>query len=341
MLDQIILHDIETILKQLDRDEFQSRRVAVTGGAGFLGSWLCDTLVSSNALVNCIDNLSTGLTENIEHLLNAREFKFHDLDVTEPDLKDEKCDLILHFASRASPEEYEQHPIETLTANSQGTQNMLELAHKNDASLVYASTSEVYGDPQMIPTPEKYWGNVNPIGPRSCYDEAKRFGEALCMAYHRAQGLDVRIVRIFNSYGPRLRSDGFYARALSRFIDQALSGRDITVYGKGDQTRSFCYVTDAVTAILLAASRKEMKGEVVNIGNPQEVRVLELAEKIKALTNTNSEITFHPRPPDDPQRRCPDISEAKKVLGWAPTVTLDEGLRKTIEWFRERRKATG
>jgi UDP-glucuronate decarboxylase len=339
MLDQIIHRHVDAILKQVDVDEFRSRRVTVTGGAGFLGSWLCDALISSDAFVNCIDNLSTGLMENVEHLLNASNFRLQNLDVTQPILKDDRYDLILHFASRASPQEYQQHPIETLAANSQGTQNMLELARKNDACLVYASTSEVYGDAQIIPTPESYWGNVNPIGPRSSYDEAKRFGEALCTAYHRTYGLDARIVRIFNTYGARLRFDGLYGRALSRFIDQALSGRDITVYGKGDQTRSFCYVTDTITAILHTATRKEMRGEVVNIGSPHEISILELAQKIKTLTNSESKITFHPRPPDDPQRRCPDISKAKKLLGWSPTVTLEEGLRKTIHWFRHRREA--
>jgi UDP-glucuronate decarboxylase len=215
---------------------------------------------------------------------------------------------------------------------------MLELARKNDARVIFASTSEAYGDAQIIPTPETYWGNVNPVGLRSCYDEGKRFGEALCMAYNRMYGLDVRIVRIFNTYGPRLRSDGFYGRALSRFIDQALSGRDITVYGNGDQTRSFCYVTDTLRGILLAAIAREMKGQVVNIGNPTEVSILELAENIKALTRSSSEITFHPRPSDDPQRRCPDISKARGILGWSPTTTLEEGLRNTIEWFRQRRE---
>jgi len=341
MEDQIIARDVETILNQLDADEFRSKQVVVTGGAGFLGSWLCDVLISSDALVDCIDNLSTGLRENVEDLLKASSFRFRNLDVTEPDLRYEKCDLILHFASRASPEEYQQHPIETLTSNGQGTQNLLELARKTDARLVYASTSEVYGDAKVIPTPETYFGNVSSIGVRSCYDEGKRFGEALCMAYHRVHDLDIRILRIFNTYGPRLRSDGFYARALSRFIDQSLSGRDMTVYGKGEQTRSLCYVTDTIGAILLAATRREAKGEVINIGSPHEVSILELAERIKNIVNRDSKITFHPRPQDDPQRRCPDISKASRLLGWSPTTTLEEGIRKTIEWFIQRKQATG
>jgi UDP-glucuronate decarboxylase len=321
-----------------DSDRLRSKRIAVTGGAGFLGSSLCDILISSKASVDCIDNLSTGLLENIEHLLNINDFRFQNFDIVQPSARDGKYDLILHFASHASPEEYQRKPIETLLANSEGTLNMLELSRKHDATLVYASSSEVYGNAEVIPTPETYWGNVNPIGPRSCYDEGKRFGEALCMAYHRAHGLDVRIVRIFNSYGPRLRSDGFYARALSRFIEQALSSRDITIHGRGDQTRSFCYVTDTLTAIVLAATRNEMKGEVLNIGNPHEVSILELAEKIKIITESKSKVTFHSRPPDDPQRRCPDISKANKLLGWSPTVTLDEGLRKTVEWFKGRKQ---
>jgi UDP-glucuronate decarboxylase len=215
---------------------------------------------------------------------------------------------------------------------------MLQLARKNDAILIYASTSEVYGDPKVIPTPETYWGNVNPIGPRSCYEEGKRYGEALCIAYHRTYDQDARIVRIFNTYGPRLRPDGFYGRAISKFIDQALSGGDITVYGKGDQTRSFSYVTDSVTAILRVATRDEMKGEVINIGSPDEVTILELAEKINAMTKSRSKITYHPLPPDDPKRRCPDISKAKKVLEWSPTVKLEDGLQRTIGWFMERRR---
>jgi UDP-glucuronate decarboxylase len=328
--------DLEALANQVGLDSFESKRILVTGGAGFIGSWFCDILVPAGSVISCVDNLSTGLPENVQHLFSASNFTFHQLDVTEFRLNDGKYDLLAHFASRASPEDYQQHPVETLAVNSQGTWKMLELARKSDAAVLYASTSEAYGDAATVPTPEGYWGNVNPIGLRSCYDEGKRFGEALCMAYHRAYDLDVRILRLFNTYGPRLRSDGFYGRAVSRFIEQALSGRDITVHGKGDQTRSFCYVTDCLRAILLAATRKEIKGEVVNIGNPSEVTILQLAEKIKTISNSKSKITFHPRPPDDPQRRCPDISKAYKVLRWSPVVTLEDGLRKTIEWFTQR-----
>ena len=336
MIDPIMRSDLELLAGQLDQQEFQSKKILVTGGAGFIGSWLCDVLVLMDAVVYCVDNLSTGLPDNTDHLLDRRTFLFRELDVVDHEPDNERYDFVLHFASRAAPEEYQRHPVETLMVNSFGTRNMLELARKIDACLIYASSSEVYGDAQSIPTPETYPGKVNPIGPRSCYDEGKRFGEALCMAYHRTYGLDTRIVRIFNTYGPRLRSDGLYARALSRFIVQALLGRDLTVYGKGDQTRSFCYITDTVAAILRVATQAKMKGGVVNIGNPQEVTILELAEKIRGIANSRSRITFHSRPPDDPQRRCPDISRTKKLLNWSPTIKLEDGLRKTIAWFRQR-----
>ena len=337
-MDPVISSDLQSLKSELDKNAFQSTRALVAGGAGFIGSWVCDILVLANAVVHCVDNLSTGLLENVRHLSNIDNFRFTELDVAQSSPIDEKYELVIHLASRASPEEYQQRPIETLAANSQGTQVMLELARKSDATFVYASTSEVYGDAQITPTPETYWGNVNPVGLRSCYDEGKRFGEALCMAYYRTYGLDVRILRIFNTYGPRLRSDGLYGRALSRFIEQSLHGADITVYGKGNQTRSFCYIVDTITAILRVAAQEKMKGEVVNIGNPREITILELAEKIKAMTNSKSRITFHPQPPDDPKRRCPDISKAKKILGWSPSVTLEEGLRRTITWFAEHGK---
>jgi UDP-glucuronate decarboxylase len=270
---------------------------------------------------------------NIDHLLAAKNFSFRKLDVTQLDPGDQHYDLVFHFASRASPEEYQRHPIETLTANSQGTQNTLELARKCNAVLVYASTSEVYGDAEEIPTRESYWGKVNPIGPRSCYDEGKRYAEALCTAYVKSYGLDVRIIRIFNTFGPRIRADGIYARAVPRFMTQALSGKSITVHGDGDQTRSFCYITDTVGGILRAATRKGMKGEVINIGSPREITILELAKKIKTIAGSRSKITFIPRPADDPQRRCPDISKARELLNWSPTVALEDALHKTISWF--------
>jgi len=335
--DQIVGSAIESLVKQPELRSLQSKPILITGGAGFLGSWLCDVLVSAGCQVYCIDNLSTGLASNIQHLSNATNYSFRKLDVTESDLADERYDVIIHLASRAAPEEYQVHPVETLVTNSQGTHNMLELARKNDSILLYASTSEIYGDAAVVPTPEDYWGNVNPIGARSCYDEGKRFGEALCMAYHRRYRSSVRILRLFNTYGPRLRSDGLYGRAVSKFIEQALSGSYITVYGTGEQTRSFCYVTDTITAMIRAATCEKMNGEIVNIGNPTETTILQLAQKVKAITKSQSELRLLPRQPDDPQRRCPDISKANRILKWSPSVTLHDGLETTIQWFLERR----
>jgi len=330
----IIQDDINRIVAEVG-STFKGRKVLITGGAGFLGSWLCDAILRLGATVTCIDNMSTGRMENISHLLSSsrRVFKFQKSSVEDAQLR-EKYNYIFHFASRASPEEYQQHPIETLEANSTGTKNMLNHALKNKATFIYASTSEVYGDAQAIPTPESYWGNVNPIGVRSCYDEGKRFGEALCIAYSKQLGLDTRIARIFNCYGPRTRADGAYARALPRFIMQALTNDPITVYGDGNQTRSFCYVSDTVTGILRMASIGDLKGEVINIGNPHEVTINQLAETIRKLTETKSKTTHLPPQPDDPRRRKPDISKAMRLLKWEPKVDLEEGLRKTIEWFK-------
>ena len=332
-MDRIIRSDLEALEKQLEGDKLQYEGALITGGAGFLGSWLCEILVSAKVSVYSVDNLSTGLMENIDHLLNAKNFTFRKSDTTQPEFGSEKYGLILHFASRASPEEYQEHPIETLIANSQGTQNMLELARKKDAILVYASTSEVYGDAEEIPTPETYWGKVNPVGVRSCYDEGKRYGEALCMAYMRTYNLDTRILRLFNTYGPRIRHEGAYARAVPRFIHQALEGEDITVFGDGKQTRSFCYITDTIRGILKVAATPIARGEIFNIGKPDEITVMDLAEKIGKLTGSFSRIVHKPLPPDDPKRRCPDITKAKTFLNWSPQISLEEGLKKTISWF--------
>jgi UDP-glucuronate decarboxylase len=334
MIDEIIMEDLTGIIPNMEKSSFESKKVLVTGGAGFLGSWMCDALHKLGAEVACLDNLSTGKLENVNHLIGEKNFEFLKQDVVE--LKtNKKFDYILHLASRASPEEYQQHPNETLLANSVGSLNLLELARQCDATIFYASSSEVYGDAKVVPTPESYWGYVNPIGARSCYDEGKRFGEALFMAYRREYGLDVRIARIFNTYGPRLREDGAYARALSRFIAQALANREITVYGDGSQTRSFSYVSDTITALLLLLKSERAKGEVLNVGNPDEITILELAEEIKGLTKSKSRITFQPLPPDDPKRRCPSIDKAKRILGWEPKVTLKEGLIKTVKWFKK------
>jgi len=313
---------------------FRGKRAFVAGGAGFLGSWLCETLIKSGADVVCVDNLATGLEQNISDLKGRRNFVFEKLDIAEKAL-DEDVDLIFHFASRASPEEYQQHPVETLLANSDGTRRILDTARKCGARVIYASSSEVYGHPTVVPTPESYWGLVNSVGPRSCYDEGKRFGEALCMAYVRAYDTDVRIARIFNTYGPRIRGDGAYARSASRFIFQALRGQPLTIYGDGKQTRSFCYVTDTVSALLQTASTELAKGEVLNIGNPHETTILALANLVSKLVGGRREITYGPLPPDDPPRRCPDISKARTILRWEPRVGLEEGLAKTIQWFKE------
>jgi UDP-glucuronate decarboxylase len=333
MIDSIIIKDVEKIRDALRKDDFENKRVLITGGAGFIGSWICDVLVGFDVEVTCLDDFSTGKKENIDHLLGKSCFKFVEGDVCNFRSK-AKFDYVLHLASRASPEEYQQHPIKTLKANSLGSYNVLELARKNDARILFASTSEVYGDAQMVPTPETYWGNVNPIGVRSCYDEGKRFGEALFMAYYRQYGLDVRIARIFNSYGPRLRSEGAYGRAVSRFITQALASQPLTVYGDGTQTRSFCYISDTVTGLFLLLTSKRTRGEVVNIGNPKEITILELAQRIKRLTNSASPVTFHPLPSDDPKRRCPDINKAQKLLKWETKINLEQGLARTITWFR-------
>jgi UDP-glucuronate decarboxylase len=332
MIDEIIKEDIARIESAMEGDAFEGKKVLVTGGAGFIGSWLCDVLVSFGSKVVALDDLSTGRIRNIDHLTKNPKFEFLQGDACAFQSKD-KLDFVLHLAGHASPEEYQTHPIETLQASSFGSANMAELARKNDATVLFASTSEVYGDAEVIPTPESYWGKVNPIGPRSCYDEGKRFAEALFMAYHKQYGLDVRIPRIFNSYGPRLREDGLYGRAMSRFIMQALMDKPITVYGDGKQTRSFCYITDTVTGLMLLATSDNTMGEVVNVGNSEEVTILELAIKIKELTKCRSPIVFQPLPKDDPKRRCPDTNKLETLIGWTPQVTFDDGLERTITWF--------
>jgi len=332
MMDDIIREDIGRIKGAVKGDFFEAKKVLVTGGAGFIGSWLCDVLVDFGADVVVVDDLSTGQLKNINHLMKKSKFKLFEADVCRFK-SEEKFDVILHMAAHASPDEYMAHPIGTLQTSAFGTENMAEIARKNDAALLFASTSEVYGDAEVVPTPESYWGKVNPIGPRSCYDEGKRFAEALLVAYHKEYGLNVKIPRIFNSYGPRLREDGLYGRAMSRFIMQALTDDPITVYGDGKQTRSFCYVTDTVTGLMLLTASKKANGEVVNVGNSQEITILELAEKIKEITKCKSPVTFHPLPKDDPKRRCPDTSKLEVLVGWKPQVRFEDGLRRTIDWF--------
>ena len=335
MIDNLILEDIEKIKNNVKGDFFADKKVLVTGGAGFIGSWLCDVLVNFGAKVTVIDDLSTGRLKNIDHLTSNLNFKLVESDVCKFK-SEEKFEIILHMAGHASPDEYMVHPIETLQTSAFGTEKMAELARKNDALLLFASTSEVYGDAEVVPTPESYWGKVNPIGPRSCYDEGKRFAEALLMAYSKQYGLNVRVPRIFNSYGPRLREDGLYGRAMSRFILQAQTNQPITIYGDGKQTRSFCYITDTVTGLMLLVQSREAKGEVVNVGNSQEKTILELATKIKELTKCKSSVTFHPLPKDDPKRRCPYTNKLERLVGWKPNIAFEEGLKRTITWFAQK-----
>jgi dTDP-glucose 4,6-dehydratase len=306
-------------------------RVVVTGGAGFLGSHLCDALLARGDEVIAIDNLTTGDVANIEHLFGRPGFTFVDHDVSQYVWVPGPVDQVLHFASPASPADFERIPIQILKVGSLGTHNCLGLAKAKDARFFLASTSEVYGDPQVHPQRETYWGHVNPIGPRGVYDEAKRFAEAMTMAYHRSHGLDVRIVRIFNVFGPRLRLDD--GRAISNFLHQALLGKPITVYGDGEQTRSFCYVEDEIRGFL-ALLDSDLTGPV-NIGNPVEFTVHELAEMVLEVTGSSSEIVYEPLPVDDPTQRQPDITLARTALGWEPRVGLREGLERTAAWFRQ------
>jgi dTDP-glucose 4,6-dehydratase len=307
-------------------------RALVTGGAGFVGSHLCRALLGRGWDVVAADNLCTGRRSNVEPFLGEPGFQFVEHDVTRPLELDGPLDAVLHFASPASPPDYLAMPIETLDVGSTGTKLTLELARAKGARYLLASTSEVYGDPTVHPQPESYWGNVNPVGPRSVYDEAKRFGEALATAYRRSFGVDVKIVRIFNTYGPGLRpGDG---RAIPNFMAQALSGRPLTVYGDGSQTRSFCYVEDEVEG-LLELLLSDWTGGPMNIGNPEEHTVLELAELILNLTGSDSPLAFEPLPENDPVRRRPDITLAGRQLGWKPQTDLAEGLERTLGWFRD------
>ena len=308
-------------------------RSLVTGGAGFLGSHLCEYLLNQGHEVIAMDNLITGCVDNIAHL-RSENFSFIKHDVTNYIYVEGPLDYILHFASPASPLDYLELPIQTLKVGSLGTHKALGLALEKGAAFLLASTSEVYGDPQIHPQPESYWGNVNPVGPRGVYDEAKRFAEALTMAYHRYHNVETRIARIFNTYGSRMRPED--GRAIPTFIPQALRGEPITVFGDGKQTRSFCYVSDLIDGIY----RLLMSGcnDPVNLGNPDERSILELTERIVRLTGSKSQIVHRPLPVDDPKVRQPDITTAERLLGWRPSVDLEEGLRVTIDWFRERMK---
>ena len=329
-------------------------QVLITGGAGFLGSHLCDTLIQQGNGIVCIDNLLTGRFENLAHLKRDQKFHFIETDVCDYRYTDGPVDAVLHFASPASPKDYLLYPIHTLKVGSFGTYRALELAKTEGARFLLASTSEVYGDPLENPQSEAYWGNVNPISPRGVYDEAKRFAEAMVMAYHRYHGLDTRIVRIFNTYGPRMRMDD--GRAISNFIVQALEGNPITIYGEGSQTRSFCYVDDMIEGIITLLLKESSTSyqertdknnflynkenaahsihDPINLGNPHELSILMIAEKIKELSGSSSPIIFTNPAVDDPQVRRPDISKAKELLQWEPSTGIDEGIMKTIEYFR-------
>jgi dTDP-glucose 4,6-dehydratase len=305
-------------------------RAVITGGAGFLGSHLCELMLGRGWEVLCLDNLVTGNEANVAHLMSNPKFRLarHDvsrfIDVQGP------VDAVLHFASPASPPDYLRLPIQTLKVGALGTHNSLGLALAKNAKYLLASTSECYGDPHVSPQPESYWGNVNPVGPRGVYDEAKRYAEAMTMAYYRYHGLNTHIVRIFNTYGPRMRlNDG---RALPNFLYQALVGEPITVYGDGKQTRSFCYVSDLLEGIYRLLESDEH--EPTNIGNPQEITILEFAERVRKLVGATAPIVFHPLPQDDPKQRCPDIAKAQRLLGWEPKVKLEDGLQRTYEYFR-------
>jgi dTDP-glucose 4,6-dehydratase len=307
-------------------------RVVITGGAGFIGSHLCNRFIAEGDEVICLDNLITGNLDNIAHLFGHPKFKFIKYDVTEFLYVPGEVDFILHFASPASPMDYVKYPIQTLKVGALGTHKALGLAKAKGARFLLASTSEVYGDPLVHPQSEDYWGNVNPIGIRGVYDEAKRFAEAMTMAYHRYHGLDTRIARIFNTYGPRMRIDD--GRVIPAFMTQALKGEDITVFGDGKQTRSICYIDDLVDGIFKLLMSNYVYP--VNLGNPDEITILELAYEIKELAGSSSKIVFKPLPPDDPKVRRPDIMRAREILGWEPKVPRKEGLKKTLEYFKKK-----
>lgn len=307
------------------------KRILITGGAGFIGSHLCDYLLGAGHEVICVDNLVTGNIRNLSKALETPSFTFIESDICES--VEFEVDLIFHLASPASPVHYMKMPVETLMANSVGTMRCLELAVKSGARMLLGSTSEVYGDPAVSPQPESYFGNVNPVGVRSCYDEGKRFSEALCKAFERTKGAEVVIVRIFNTYGTRMRKDD--GRVIPNFVSQAMSGHPLTVYGDGTQTRSFCHVSDMISGLVRAAFCDRAIGEVVNIGNPDEIRIIDLARLIIDMTNSDSEVVFEPLPEDDPAKRKPDISKAVELLGWQPKVSLSSGLKEFIGWFRE------
>jgi len=328
--------EVEEIIANLGdvSKKVADKTVLVTGGTGFLGSWLCDVLVELSATVICLDNLASGLKSNVSGLIGKENFKFIRHDITRPIFFEEDIDAVLHLASRASPFEFQRFPIQILKANTLGIWVALGIAKRHNARLLYTSTSEIYGNATEIPTSEEYTGNVNPIGPRSCYDEAKRCGESFVTAYRLEHGMDARIARLFNTYGPKMRADDVYGRVVPRFIEQALRNEPITVFGDGSQTRSFCYVSDQIEALLRFAFSEGLDGKTLNIGNDEEITIVTLAGIIKKLTSSKSEIKFEALPKDDPLRRRPDINKARHLLNWKPRVSLEQGLERTIQWFR-------
>jgi len=331
------MEDLAEILTNLKNfsEKISGKTFLVTGGAGFLGSWVCEVLAEMNAKVICVDNLSSGSKKNIERLVKENKITFFESDVLSFETN-EHVDFIIHMASIASPPLYQNYPIETLDANAIGTRKMLELARKNNGVMLFTSTSEVYGDTEKIPTPEGDYGYVNSYGPRAVYDEGKRAAEAYCYAYWKKFKTKVRIARIFNTYGPRLdaKQTSQYGRVVVKFIEQSLSNKPVTIYGNGKQTRSFCYITDLVVGLVMLLLKPNLDGEVVNLGNNEEISILELASKIIKLAKSSSKIKFEELPKDDPKRRCPDLTKAKKLLGYETKVSLEEGLKKTIEWYK-------
>jgi len=326
----------ETIKKWIPEDYFEGKSFVVTGGCGFLGSWISSTILNLGGKVYCIDNLSTGITRNLDELKKSNSFKFIKKDIQKISIDElpTEIDGVIHFASRASPDDYRLYQIDTLESNSFGTKNMLELARKKNCPMLFASTSEIYGNPSILPTPESYYGYVNTMSERSCYNEGKRFSESLIHAYRQTYDMDLKVVRIFNTYGPGLRPDGSYGRAITRFVFQSLKNEPITIFGDGKQTRSFNFVTDTVAGIFAVLNTPEFKGVPINVGNSNEITIFELAEFVKKVTGSNSEIKFLPPVNDDPLRRCADTTKLQKI-GWSPKVSLDYGLAKTIDWIKK------
>lgn len=350
--------DVAEITSRLEKRglSFKNKHVLITGGSGFLGSWVCDVLLNQGAKVICLDNLSSGRWENTAHLQGRPNFKFinHDIsipvffgkympnEVSFPGITD-PIDIVMHLASRASPFEFRQFPISILRSNTLGTMNALGIAKEHNAVFFYSSTSEVYGNPpkEYVPTSEDYWGHVNPVGPRSCYDEAKRAGEAFIKAYELEHNLNVHFIRIFNTYGPRIRGGKEFGRVVPNFIEQCLKDEPITVFGQGQQTRSFTYVVDEIEGMLVDILTPQARGIPINVGNDKMTTVLELAETIKRLTNSNSKIIFNPLPIDDPELRQPVLDRARKILKWEPSTDLETGLKKTIDWFKQALRKNG